>query len=91
MLTLDTKLARSLRMACLWNLALVVASFGAAALLDIYYRLFGVSLVLGWLPLLVVALRRPQTPTRADYIAMFGGFPVVFTALAWFGRLYFRL
>jgi len=91
MRTLDTKLARPLKMACLWTLAMTVASFGAAALLDIHYRVFGVSLVLGWLPMLVVALRRPQTPTRADCIAMYAGFPLVFATFALFSRLYFGL
>ena len=73
------------------TLSLVFASFAVAATIDMNYRVFGISLIAGWLPLLIVALRRPRSPSRADHVAMFAGFPIVFAIFAVFDKLYFQL
>ena len=80
-------LATPLKFACAWTLTLdVLGLLFASALL--HYRLFGITLILGWLPILLVALRRPQSPTIFDIVLMFAGFPAVVAAFTIFSRWY---
>ena len=80
-------LATPLKLACAWMLILdVLGLLFASAFL--HYRLFGIALILGWLPILMVALRRPQTPTISDIVLMFAGFPAVVAAFAILTRWY---
>ena len=54
------------------------------------WRLCALGLPLGWLPILAVALRRPEHPSRADIGVVFGGFPAVFALLALVDYFYFH-
>ena len=49
--------------------------------LSMDYRMFFLAAVFAWLPIVIVAYRRPEKPTGADRIIMFGSFPALFIAL----------
>lgn len=68
--------------ACLCTIILEALSLWLAGLAGVDYRVLGISLTLGWLPILIVAIRRPKSPTPFDIIMMFGGFPAVLVSLA---------
>jgi len=48
-----------------------------ASVLALDYRLFAVSLAPGWIPIVIVALRRRERATRLDMFLMCLGFPIV--------------
>jgi hypothetical protein len=81
-------LARSLRVGCLWTVLLQALSLfmGGYAFSD--WRLCALGLPLGWLPILAIALRRPEHPSRTDIGVVFGAFPAIFAVLAVVDRLY---
>jgi len=83
-------LANALRVGCLWTVALQALSLFAGVYLFSDSRLCALGLPLGWLPILAVALRRPDQPIRTDIGVIFAGFPAIFAALALFDRLYFH-
>lgn len=83
-------LATSLKIGCLWTVALQALSLVLGSLVFSEWRLCALGLPLGWLPVLAVALRRPDHPSRFDLGVVFTGFPVVFAALALFDRWYFH-
>ena len=83
-----------LTVACFWTAAFQILSLrlwlSSSSILPIDDMLFGESLVLGWLPILIVAFRRRQSPTLTDRIAVFAGFPVVLLAFTGFTILCYR-
>jgi hypothetical protein len=81
-------LARSLRVGCLWTIVLQALSLFLGGLVFSDWRLCALGLPLGWIPVLVVAFRRPDHPSRTDIGAIFGGFPAIFGFLALVDRLY---
>jgi hypothetical protein len=83
-------LARSLKIGCLWTVALQELSLVPAGFVFSDWRLCALGLPLGWLPILAVALRRPDHPSRFDVGVVFAGFPAVFAALTLLDRFYFR-
>jgi hypothetical protein len=84
-------LADSLRVGCLWTVILQALSLGLGVYVFSDWRLCALGLPLGWLPILAVALRRPEYPSRTDIGVVFGGFPIIFVGLALFDRLYFHV
>jgi hypothetical protein len=83
-------LASSLRLGCLWTVVLQALSLFFGVYLFSDWRLCALGLPLGWLPILAVAFRRPEQPSRTDIAAIFGGFPAIFAMLALIDRLYFH-
>ena len=83
-------LATSLRIGCLWTILLQALSLFLGSYVFSDWRLCALGLPLGWLPILAVALRRPDHPNRTDVCLVFGGFPAVFAVLALADRLYFH-
>ena len=83
-------LARSLRVGCLWTVVLQALSLVLGGYVFSDWRLCALGLPLGWLPILTVAVRRPEHPSRADIGIMFGGLPGIFAVLALVDRLYFH-
>lgn len=83
------KLARPILFACAWTLIVELVGLWLAGILGINYRLVGMSLVPGWLPIVAVAVRRPQKPTATDLVAMSAGYPVLFAVITVFDRWYF--
>jgi hypothetical protein len=81
-------LARSLRVGCLWTVLLQALSLFMGGYVFSDWRLCALGLPLGWLPILAVALGRPEHPSRTDIGAVFGGFPAIFAMLAVVDRLY---
>jgi len=84
-------LAKSLRVGCLWTVILQALSLVWGVYLFSDWRVCAVGLPLGWLPILAVAFRRPEYPSRTDIGVVFGGFPVIFAMLALVDRFYFRV
>jgi hypothetical protein len=70
------------------TLVWIVACFWLGGALDVDYRIFGVSMAAGWLPMVVIGIRRPQRPTKLDVFVLFAGHPIVFFALAAFSHWY---
>jgi hypothetical protein len=58
-----------------------------ASVLALDYRLFAVSLAPGWIPIVVVAMRRPDRATRLDMVLMCSGFPIVLGTFMLVARL----
>jgi hypothetical protein len=85
-----SNLAKSLRIGCLWTVLLQALSLFLCGYVFSDWRLCALGLPLGWLPILAVALRRPEYPSRTDIGVIFGGFPAIFIALALVDRLYFH-
>jgi hypothetical protein len=83
-------LATSLKLGCLWTVALQALSLLLGSFVFSEWRLCALGLPLGWLPILGVALRRPDNPSRFDVGFVFAGFPAVFAALALLDRFYFH-
>ena len=83
---MSTKLARPIECAIVCVLIFEALGFLLAGVLSMYYALLGMALVLGWVPVLAVAVRRPQSPTRADLCLMCAGFPAIFAAFALVNR-----
>ncbi len=81
-------LAKSLRIGCLWTVRLQALSLFLGGYLFSDWRLCALGLPLGWLPILAVALRRPDHPSRMDLGVVFGGFPAILAVLALVDRLY---
>ena len=81
-------LAKALRVGCLWTVILQALSLFLGVYLFSDWRLCALGLPLGWLPILTVALRRPDHLTRTDIGVVFGGFPGIFAMLALVDRLY---
>ena len=82
-------LAKPIPIACAWTVLVEFVGLWLAGVLGIDYRLAGLSLIFGWLPIVVVAARRPQKPSTTDALAMFAGYPVLFGVVAAFSRWYF--
>jgi hypothetical protein len=79
--TRNTILAPQIRRAMLSTLAGELIGVWLAGMLGMDYRLFAFVAVFGWLPIVVVAFQRPDSPTGFDRVMMFAGFPVLFLAL----------
>lgn len=84
-------LARSLKFGCLWTGLLQVLGLFLGGQLFSEWRLCVLGLPLGWLPILAVALRRPDHPTRVDIGVVFAAFPLIFVGLAAFDKWYSQL
>jgi hypothetical protein len=84
-------LAGALKIGCLYTVALQALSLLLGRYVFSDWRLCVLTLPLGWLPILAVALQRPERPSQMDVAVMFAGFPVIFTALALFDHWYFRV
>ena len=82
--------ARSLRVGCLWTVGLQALSLFLGGFVFSDWRLCALGLPLGWLPILAVALRRPDHPSRTDIGVVFGGFPAVFAVLVLLDRFWFH-
>ena len=85
---MSTKLARPIERAIVCVLIFEALGFALAGVINMYSALLGMALVLGWVPVLAVAVRRPQNPTRMDLWAMCAGFPTVFAAFVLVNRYY---
>ena len=85
---MGTNLARPIERAILCVLIFEAVGFAFAAALSMYYALLGIALIPGWVPVLAVALRRLQNPTRSNFWAMCAGFPVIFLSFALVNRYY---
>jgi hypothetical protein len=85
-------LSPKLTAACFWTAAFQVLSLRLwlGSTIPIDDRLFEESLVVGWLPILIVAVRRRQSPTITDCISVFAGFPVVLLLFTAFTILCYR-
>jgi hypothetical protein len=83
-------LAGSLKIGCLCTLAVQALSLPPGGYVFSDWRLCALSLPLGWLPILAVALRRPDHPSRIDVGIMIAGFPIIFAMLAFFDHWYFH-
>ncbi len=83
-------LSKHFKLALPATLLWIVSSFWIEDALGMNYRVFGVSMAAGWLPMVVVAWRRPQTPTKLDLFALFAGHPLVFFLSAAFNHWYFH-
>lgn len=83
-------LAKSLRIGCLSTVFLQALSLFLGSYVFSDWRLCVVGLPLGWLPILAVALCRPDHPSRTDIGVVFGSFPAIFAVLAVVDRLYFH-
>jgi hypothetical protein len=57
-------------------------------ILKLNSNLFFFVAVLAWLPIVAVALRRPENPTRSDRLVMFGAFPALFVGVCVVRKLY---
>jgi hypothetical protein len=86
----QNNLATSLKLGCLWTVALQALSLLLGGFVFSDWRLCALGLPLGWLPILAIALRRPDRPSRVDVGVMFAGFPALFAALLLFDRWYFH-
>jgi len=82
-------LAPWFKRACICTLVLELVSLGLGAYWGIEYRLSGACLPVGWLPILLIALRRPEKPASSDIVVMFTSFPALFAATAIFDHWYF--
>lgn len=71
------------------TLVWIIACFWIGRALNMNYRIFGVSMAAGWLPMVLVGWRRPQTTTKLDLVALFAGHPIVFFVSAAFSHWYF--
>jgi hypothetical protein len=85
---MTTKLARPIGRAVVCVLVFEALGLIFSGTLQMHYALVGMALILGWVPVLAVAIRRPQYPTRVDLWAMCAGFPIVFAAFALVNRYY---
>jgi len=85
---MSTKLARPIERAIVCVLILEALGFLLEGAVDLHYELFGIAMILGWVPVLAVAVRRPQNPTRLDFWVMCAGFPVIFAAFALLNHYY---
>ena len=89
-------LSPTLTVACFWTAAFQILSLrlwsssSSSWVLPIDDMLFEGALVLGWLPILIVAFRRRQSPTLTDRIAVFAGFPLILLFLTAFTILCYR-
>jgi hypothetical protein len=84
-------LAGCLKIGCLCTLALQALSLPLGGYMFSDWRFCPLGLPLGWVPILTVALRRPDHLSRMDVGVVFAGFPVIFAALAVFDHWYFRV
>jgi len=84
-------LAGSLKISCLCTVVLQGLTLLLGGYVFFDWRLCALGLPLGWLPILAVALRRPDHPSQTDVAVMFAGFPIIFAALALFDHWYFRV
>ena len=85
---MTTKLARPIERAIVGVLIFEGLGFIVSGALEMHYALVGMALILGWVPVLAVAMRRPQYPTRADLWVMCAGFPIVFAMFVLVNRYY---
>jgi hypothetical protein len=85
---MTTKLARPIERAIVLVVVFEALGFVFSGTLQMHYALVGMALILGWVPVLAVAMRRPQYPTRADFWAMCAGFPIVFAVFVLVNRYY---
>ena len=83
-------LAWSMKTGCLCTVVLQALGLILGGYIFNDYRLCAMSLPLGWLPILAVAFRRPNHPTRLDIGVVFAGFPAIFLVLALADHLYFN-
>ena len=77
-------------------------AFAWTALLQILggflgFRVFGMgflsyclSILLGWIPIAIVELKRSAGPTRSDMILLLLWYPLVFAGMVLFSHWYFR-
>jgi hypothetical protein len=84
-------LAGALKIGCLYTVVLQALSLLLGGYVFSDWRLCALSLPLGWLPILAVALRRPDKPGQMDVVIIFAGFPVIFAALSVFDHWYSRV
>ena len=61
---------------------------GRGEVLHIY--LYWLSLILGWVPLFIVDIRRRGRPNRLDIGILILSYPIIFLAIFAYDRLYFR-
>ena len=83
-------LTRSLQFACVWTIVLQALALAFGGYLFSDWRLCVLCLPLGWLPLLLISIRRPNSPTRLDIATVFAAFPIIFGAAVVLDRLYFH-
>jgi hypothetical protein len=84
-------LSGSLKFGCLCTVAMQTLSLLLGGYVFSEWRLCALGLPLGWLPILTVALRRPERPSQTDVTVIFGGFPVIFATLAVLDHWYFHV
>jgi hypothetical protein len=84
----QNSLARSLQIGCVCTVVLQALSLVLGGYVFSDWRLCALGLPLGWLSILVVALRRLDSPSRFDVGFVFAGFPAIFLILALFDRWY---
>jgi asparagine N-glycosylation enzyme membrane subunit Stt3 len=83
--------AVSLKLACGWTLLLqAIGAYLAVVGVGMHIYLYWLSLVLGWVLLFVVDIRRRSKPTRLDICILFLSYPIIFLAMFAFGRFYLR-
>ena len=85
---MTTNLARPIERAIVCVLVFEALGLVFSGILSMHYALVGMALILGWVPVLAVAIRRPQNPTRTDVWTMCAGFPTVFAAFVLVNRYY---
>lgn len=83
-------LAGALKIGCLYTVVLQALSLMLGGYVFSDWRLCAMGLPLGWLPILAVALRRPDHLSQMDVAVIFSGFPVIFAALVVFDQWYSR-
>src|SRR5262249_52146347 len=68
----------------------VLAGFVAFRVFDMGFLSFCVSVLLGWIPITVVEVKRRTGPTPGDMILLALWYPLVFAGMALFSHWYFR-
>ena len=83
-----SNLATSFQLACVATLILEAIGLRITGAFFFDWRLGVLCLLFGWLPIALIAFRRPDKPTKLDSAVMFFGFPLLFGAAAGFDRWY---
>ena len=84
-------MAASIERAIVCTLSLEAVGLLVSGALDLDSQFLGVSWIMGWIPTVVVAARRPRNPTRLDLWLMYMTFPVIFICLTVLWRALPRL
>jgi len=74
-------LDRSIGYASAFTVATNLLSLLLAGVVHMNYRVLGISIIFGWLPILIVAIQGSKKPTPLDVIIMFGGFPATLASV----------